>query len=224
MRNPLIIRTDMQHKRLYTALVVVAALLGAAPAAFGGKLYKWVDANGKVHYSDKIPPDAAAHEREIKSESGSTLGRVEAAKTKEQLEAERLAREQEEARRRAEEESARKQAAADRTLLLTFSSAADIERFRDDRVSAIDGQIRLTRERLEKLQANLEQTRRQAADAERTGRGKPAELHARVGDIERQIDDYNVFIAERQKERAAIISKFDADLARYKELTAQKAN
>ncbi|HEX5514037.1 MAG TPA: DUF4124 domain-containing protein [Gammaproteobacteria bacterium] len=206
--------------RYFHPLLFLAALFATVSAASGSKLYKWTDAQGRVHYSDKIPPDAAAREREVKSSQGMTVERVEAAKSREQLEAERRQREQEEAQRRAEEEAARKQAHADRTLLLTFSSTREIERARDDRVAAIDGQMALTRSRIETLQSQLEKTRQQAATAERTGRRAPQDLHNRAGDIERQISEAETFIQTRERERAAIAERFEADLARYKELKA----
>lgn len=212
----------MQPNRFFFVLLIVLAL--AVPAVAGAKLYKWTDADGRIHYSDRVPPEAAAREREVKTERGETLERVDAAKTREQLEAERRAHAEAEAKREAEAEVARRRAAADRTLLLTFSSTRDIERSRDDRVAGVDGQITLTRERLGKLQEQLEAARRQAANAERTGRGKPQELHARVRDLEAQIADYERFVDERQQERAAIIAKFNADLARFQELMAHKAS
>src|SRR5699024_1433819 len=103
-------------------LLFLSLLLAAQPAAASGKQhYKWTDAQGQVHYSDRLPPDAAAREREVKSSRGITLKRVDASKTREQLDRERQLQEQEETRRRAEEDTRRKQAASDRTLLLTFS-------------------------------------------------------------------------------------------------------
>ena len=207
----------MQHRHFLAPLLLVVLFTATAS---GSKLYKWTDAQGRVHYSDRVPPDAAAQEREIKSSRGTTLERVEAAKSREQLEAEQRQREQEEARRKAEEEAARQQAHADRTLLLTFSSTKEIERARDDRIAAIDGQITLTRSHIETLQAQLDKTRQQAANAERTGRGAPQDLHNRARDIERQISEYQVFIQIRERERAAIAERFEADLTRYKELKA----
>jgi glutaredoxin len=45
-------------------LVCLAALLVAATPASAAKLYKWVDSNGKVHYTDQPPPaDAKTQER-----------------------------------------------------------------------------------------------------------------------------------------------------------------
>jgi hypothetical protein len=206
----------MQLQATVSALLLLA-LLAAVPAARSA-LYKWTDDQGQVHYSDMVPPDAAAHEREVKSSRGITVNRVKAAKTREQLEAERAEREREDARRREEEQARRRQAAADRTLLLTFSNAAEIERARDDRVAAVNGQIALTRDRLERLDNQLKDARQQAAHAERTGRDNLTELHSRIGDLQRRIADYRTFINNREQERANIITKFDADLMRYKEL------
>ena len=212
----------MHYKHVYAPFLLLAFILTISDAD-SSKLYKWTDAQGRVHYSDKVPPDAAAREREVKTKQGMTVERVEAAKSREQLAAEQRLREQEAARRKAEEEAAQKQAAADRTLLLTFSSTKEIERARDDRTAAIDGQITLTRSHIETLQSELEKVRQQAANVERTGHGTPQNLHNRARDIERQISNYETFIQAREQERAAIIRRFDADLARYQELKAGQA-
>lgn len=210
----------MTYRRCCVALSLL--LLGLAPAS-ADRLYKWTDSQGRVHYSDTVPPEAARHGREVRSSSGTTLQRVEAAKTREQLEAERLAREQEEARRQAAAEAARQQAAADRTLLLTFSSVAEIERARDDRVAVIDGQVALTQGRIETLQAQLQQAHQQAATIERTGRGDLQQVHQRISGLEQQMREYEGFIQSKQQERQALLERFAADLARYQELTAKGA-
>ena len=45
--------------------VLFALLLGALPAQ--AQLYKWVDANGRVQYSDRKPSDARQQAQEVKS-------------------------------------------------------------------------------------------------------------------------------------------------------------
>lgn len=44
----------MKHLLLFTLCLLVCV-----PAAQAGKLYRWVDSSGKVHYGDAPPPDAA---------------------------------------------------------------------------------------------------------------------------------------------------------------------
>lgn len=41
---------------MYTKWIAGVVMLAAALPAMGGQLYKWVDADGKVHYSDQPPP------------------------------------------------------------------------------------------------------------------------------------------------------------------------
>ena len=46
-------------------VLLVAAALAAMPAA--PQVYKWVDSAGRVHFSDKAPPDAKAETLKIES-------------------------------------------------------------------------------------------------------------------------------------------------------------
>ncbi len=48
--------------RYATLLMLLLALTGAEPVP-AGKLYKWVDEKGQVHYGDNIPPEYAEQGR-----------------------------------------------------------------------------------------------------------------------------------------------------------------
>lgn len=50
----------MDHIVVRCALLVVALALAAV--VHGGEIYRWVDDDGKVHFSDKAPPDQQADE------------------------------------------------------------------------------------------------------------------------------------------------------------------
>ena len=49
-------------------LLIVLTALWVAPAS--AAIYKWVDENGKVHYSNKPPPEEDTQEMEIESDPG----------------------------------------------------------------------------------------------------------------------------------------------------------
>jgi hypothetical protein len=55
----LVINTNNEvHMKKVTFLLFVALIvmvLGASSSSFAGKIYKWVDANGKVHYGERAP-------------------------------------------------------------------------------------------------------------------------------------------------------------------------
>ena len=50
----------MEHKRkttLFFTLLFLSAAILAAGSAMAAKVYRWVDENGEVHYSETLPPD-----------------------------------------------------------------------------------------------------------------------------------------------------------------------
>lgn len=194
----------------------LASVAGADPAQF----YKWVDEQGRVHYSDTVPPAAAGQEREVKSSSGQTVQTIEPPPTRQQLEARRSAQQtalQAERRRRAQEEY-------DRTLLLSFSNVQEIEAARDDRLRAITVHIELIQERLDKLQARLQEQQRKAAHIERTGQGDPQPVYAEIAQLRQHIDDNGAGIERLRQERQRIRRDFARDMARYRELMAARAH
>ncbi len=67
------------------AAVIATGAAGAQDAAKGKKLYRWVDKDGKVQFSDALPPEAVDQARtEINATSGRATGTVERALTPEE--------------------------------------------------------------------------------------------------------------------------------------------
>jgi len=58
----------MDHTTRALALVLAAVIAGAAAA----QVYKWTDKDGKVHYSNQAPPEAAAEAKTLKLDPGPT--------------------------------------------------------------------------------------------------------------------------------------------------------
>ncbi len=108
----------MKTRNLYTKLVLGALIAASAAGAHAGKLYKWVDENGRVRYGDSIPPQYADKSNQTLNDQGVVVDRKPAAKTPEQL--------AEEARLKAAAEEAerirREKAYQDRILLDTFTN------------------------------------------------------------------------------------------------------
>ena len=65
---------------------IVAVVLASASGANAAEVYRWVDANGKLHYADSPPPDVKAEKLNLKSAPTDPAA-------VEQAEAERLVRE-----------------------------------------------------------------------------------------------------------------------------------
>lgn len=208
-----------------TTLLLLVPMFCLAAAHAGqqvekvGNLYKWVDENGQVHYSDAPPPEAARQKREVLNEQGLTVEVLEAQKTPEQIAEERRQRELAEQRAR----EAREQAERDRVLLSTYTSVADIERARDGRLQAVESQIRVvsgTIANLEQRIAELEQRRKFFTD---NGKDVPPGLTEDLQKARKQLLDNQQFLMAREEERDQIRQKFAADIERYQELKRRQA-
>jgi hypothetical protein len=196
--------------------VLLVGIVGTAQA----KLYRWVDEEGNVHYSDRVPPAAAEKERKVLNEEGRTIERHQRAKTREEAEQQRRSEQQiiEEARRREEQQR------QDRMLLMTFTTAEDLEHVRDDRVAAVDAQIMILDEKLERLRKARADLDAQAAKLTEGGQAMISDdLNQRLQRNEAEIRRSEAYLESRRAERQAIVDKFNADLERFKELKAKRS-
>ncbi|MGW8367567.1 MAG: DUF4124 domain-containing protein, partial [Gammaproteobacteria bacterium] len=46
-------------------ICIVAGLSLLVSTGYAQKLYRWVDENGRVHYGDRIPPEASGQSRDL---------------------------------------------------------------------------------------------------------------------------------------------------------------
>ncbi len=178
------------------------------------KLYRWVDENGKVYYSDKVPPAESKQERTILNEQGRKVDTLERAKTDEEhAKAKHKAKLEKEKRRRAAE-----QASYDRMLLMTYHSEEDLFHRRDSNLLTIDNLIHIAQGTIENQENELQDLQQQAADHERSGRPVPEYLLQKINLANDKISYSRKYIDERNRERHEVLTKFKRDLKRYREL------
>ncbi len=138
----------------------------------------------------------------------------EAAKTGEQLEQEKREEELRKEQERLEAEQRRK----DKVLLRSFTTERDLKIFYEDKTTAIENRIELTRTTTTPLNKKLEQLQKRAADVERSGKPVPEDLTKNMESVKRQIKHNNQFITGKQQEIAELKKKYEADLKRFREL------
>jgi hypothetical protein len=201
---------------LLSAVLLASSGLGAdnsqSSSSSGRKVYEWVDAQGITQYGDRIPPEYASQEHRVISGQGIELERTEAQKSPEQL---------------AEEEQKRVDAARradrDRNLLNTYVSVQEIERLRDQRLTLLSDQIKVTGQFLEILNGKMSKLKVSSARFRpySTDPNAPpmsdqvAEDLVRVGsDIHTQEEN----LREKRSEEAIMSKQFESDIARFREL------
>lgn len=199
--------------RLLSALLL-ASLCHPAEAA---KLYRWVDEDGKVHYSDQVPPEHARRARQELNEQGIAVDSVDSAPTPEQMKAAR-AKAQAEAEARNQEEAQRRR---DQILLNSYTGVADIERSRESEISALQRTVDMTRAAQQSQRRQLAKLVSRAADMERSGNRVPEDLVSDMAKVRGNIQDRSDYIEEKRAEQAQVFAEYEQDITRYRELTGE---
>jgi hypothetical protein len=197
---------------LCAATLLASPGFATGPANNGRVVYKWVDEQGVTHYGDHIPPEYSAQEQHVINSQGVEISRLEAQKTPEQLAAED--------QKKTEAEQNRNR---DRNLLTTYASVQEIERLRDQRVTLLTDQIKVTSQFLEVLNGRLHKLRDGSThfkpySSDPNAPAMPdqfAEDLVRVGnDIRTQQQN----LREKHSEETAMSKQFESDIERFKEL------
>ena len=202
---------------LGSATICLLLLPAAANAASAESTFRWRDTQGQVHYSSLLPREAIDRGYEVLNSSGDVIKRVAPPLTP----AQRAAAEAE--AKRVEKQAALRveQARRDNMLLRTFNSVHDIERLRDSRVGALDAQLRLVRDHQDSLEKRLAGLRAREAKIVAGKHTVPADLRQEIGDLHSELADAGKVRKAMEEERANTERRFQADIARFKQLQAE---
>jgi hypothetical protein len=200
------------------AVALVAVI--ASGAAFGqakgkGKLYRWVDKEGKVHYDQELPPEAVNQaRREFSTTSGSQTGEVERALTAEeraQLEAQ--AASAAEQNKRAEEQKHQEE-----VMLATYTNENDLRRAYGERLALLKTTLESTDVSIKNVRENLAMMLQQASDTELSGRKVPDDRIKAIQELHAEHLRQEQFLSNRRIELESLNAEFARMLARYREL------
>lgn len=195
--------------------VVFWALVAGSAHVSGETLYhRWVDENGVVYYSDRVPPQATGRAREKVNKRGVVVDAVAAAKTPD----ERKAGARLNALRAEQQRLLVEQASRDEVLLRTFGTEAELLQARDNRLAAIDIMIEITSGNSNQLKDHLLSLQKDAAELELNGKPVPHKLVEEIKRTRQQITHQEAEIAERQRDKERLGKKFQRDLERFQEL------
>jgi hypothetical protein len=192
-------------------LATMSFSAGAGPAN-GRKMYKWVDEQGVTHFGDRIPPEYAAQEQHVINSQGVETERIEAQRTPEQVAAEEK-----------KKSDAEQKASRDKNLLNTYVSVSEIERLRDQRLTLLSDQIKVTSQFLEILNGRMKKLRVASQ------RFKPYSSDPKAPPMTDQVAEDLVHVGndihtqeenlrERRSEEATMSKQFESDIERFKVL------
>ncbi len=186
-----------------------------APSNNSAKVYRWVDAEGLVHYSDQIPPEQAPADRQILNQYGVPIRAEQGALSPAEIEAEKRAND--------EREAARAAAERDAVLLSTYLSVDEIEALRDRRIDLVQGQISLTENYLHSLTERLQKLQKEAGAFKPYSQEPDAEpidaaLAQELSDTLDSIALYEKTLLDTRARQLRLVGEFDAAITRFKQL------
>lgn len=208
----------MKNRLFMVAAVGLCLAQGAMAASDGkGKSYRWVDKNGVTHYGDSVPPEYASQGRSELNPQGVPLREV----PRQLSPAEAV-----DAQKAAAEVARRRQ--RDSFLLSTYTQTADIEQLRDERVALIDGQMDIARGSLGSIEQRITEMQQRMRNflpysTSPNARRLPDQLAEEVVRAIKEKRGLQAALDSREVEKDELRAEFDADIARYRELTSRPA-
>ena len=170
----------MNTLRTLAGISALAAALGAT-AVHAGKLYKWTDEKGVVHYSETLPSEAKDRSNTEIDKKGRELRKNDAALTPAQIKAIQDDKE----RRKSEEKQLAEQRRRDNALLNTYTTEAEIDGARDRAISGATQSMQAIEARLKTARGKIDALRKQMADWKAKGKPVPDSLKDELAAAER---------------------------------------
>jgi len=216
LKSPLIrlYKEGMNVGRFVLPAMLLVAVSFSINTAYAAKLYKWVDENGQVHFSDKIPPQEIKRQHSEVDKHGLETKTVEAAKTPGEIAEER----RQLAIKAEQDRIAKEQAERDRILLDTFSNEDEIINARDRQLATMEASNQITAGSIDSLTLKLQEQTKNAADYERQAQEVPKNILKDIDDIKLQIEQHRASIKAKEQEQVKLREKYQAYIDRFREL------
>lgn len=192
------------------------AAVALAATAWAAGMYKWVDEQGGVHYSDKAPADIPAKGETVLDKQGREVKKIDPPLSPAQLKAKAEEDERQRALAKTKEDQARK----DRALMQSYSSEGEIEIAKTRAISTIESQIKSAQAYSSDLTHRQQLIAKQKASY--GSKPIPIELENESATIDSELSRQAVLLRQKQEERAMAATKYDVIKQRWQEIMADQ--
>ncbi len=209
--------------RILLSLAVISTLLVAGTADAQKpppkKLYRWVDKDGKVQFSDSLPPEAIDQARTELSNSGRVVADVDRALTAE----ERAAKEKADAEAARLEAEALQTRQSEEAMISSFQTEEDLRRSVQVRVELLQQTLEAIEAGIASQRASLSALLIQASETELAGaKVRPAQADT-IRQLHREIGKQQQMLIVKQAELQDVDAELEHLLRRFREIKAGNA-
>ncbi len=200
-----------------TSIKLIALLIFLTGSVAQASLYRWVDEDGKVHFSDKVPPSMAQKGHTSLSKNGIESEKVSSA---------------EELKKKAEEENKKQEVLAemselkkleavqknkDDQLLATYESREEIINAFTNKISLIDRSIGILSARDESITQKLKRLNKKRKQAK--SESSKITLSMQIESAQESLSEYAKAIAINRADKEVMTGKYRQTLIRFDHLT-----
>ena len=193
------------------AFLLVAAAILMAPAV-SAPTYKWVDDQGVVHYTDKIPPEAINKGSVELNKQGVPIKKIEPALTPEQRRTREVEEETTRQATKIREEIQRK----DRALLMSYTTESEIDLSKKRALGTIEGQMQSAQAYIATLTKRKDEITARIAGL--GNKGPTQSMEREVASVNEELEKQADLVAAKRKEVVAVSARYDADKQRWRDL------
>ena len=222
----------MEHRHkttLFFTLLFLSAAILAAGSAMAAKVYRWVDENGEVHYSETLPPDFVDKKHDELDSRGivrlkdQSLVPTRSAKPATEEGFKELPRDSSGMKRpKALYSDAEVQSRMDGFLLLRYASEQEILDAMAVEISQLEYDRILLQASRESLSVAYRGQIREAATRQRSGVEVDSKIIKSIANFQTRLETYGKSLADLQERQDKIIADFGAQLERYQFLTHKR--
>ena len=200
------------------SLIAMSIALLAVSSTARGELFKWVDAQGRVQYTDRLPQDAVNRGNVQLSKQGLAKNVTEPVLTAEQRRAieERIARERE------AEKVERDKKLQENALLSSYSSEMDIDVSRRRNLAIVGASILSAEARIKALQRRTAAIEREKLFYEK--KPFPEKLKRELASVQSEVPKQYAIISQRNEDALEINRRYEAQRQKFVELKTRLAS
>jgi hypothetical protein len=196
-----------------TAFSALAAALLLTVGAAHAQMYRWVDGNGRVQYSDTPPMTFNQSGGAEMNKQGQVIRRT-------QSEAERKAEAERQAEQKRIQQEQQKQAQLDRALMATYTTEAEIDLARDRALEHHKLAIKGAEIRAKAVEVNLAELNARVAVFEKAGQPISSNLKEQLDQASKERLELKRTILNNEEAMMSVRERYAADKARFKALSA----
>ena len=231
----------MEHRtetttRIATVLAIALAFLLASGAALAQQVYRWVDEDGNVHYTESLPPGYKDTGHDVLNERGIVVDEdqhltpeeIEETKTEEQIKTEEAGELPRDSsglpRPKPLYSEAQKQVKMDNFLMLRYESEQEITDAMNVEIKQLNYDRRLLESTGESMSESYRGQIRVAANKQRAGQPVSEEDTRRIEDLREKLADNTQSLSALERREHDIRNTFQTQLERYRFLLEKYAD